>query len=90
MQVIKKEKRMKEVDVTIEDYNLCDKCNEKIKKEDSYDAFECEFIYKTGSSYPEGGSGEKQEMELCQKCAVELVALLKTNGYRVTDSEWDW
>ena len=90
MRVIKKEKRMKEVDVTIEDYNLCDKCNEKIEKEDSYDAFECEFIHKTGSSYPEGGSGEKQEMELCQKCAVELVALLRTNGYRVTDSEWDW
>jgi hypothetical protein len=90
MQVIKKEKRMKEVDVTIEDYNLCDKCNEKIKKEDSYDDFECEFIHKTGSSYPDGGSGEKQEMELCKKCAVELVALLRTNGYRVTDSEWDW
>ena len=90
MEVVKKEKQMKEVDVTIESYTLCDKCNEKIKKEDSYDAFECEFIHKTGSSYPEGGSGEKQEMELCQKCAVELVALLRTNGYRVTDSKWDW
>jgi len=90
MQVIKKEKRMKEVDVTIENYNLCDKCNQKIEKEDCYDAFKCEFIHKTGSSYPEGGYGEKQEMELCQKCAIELVTLLRTNGYRVTDSEWDW
>lgn len=89
MQVIKKEKQMKEVDVTIESYTLCDKCNERIKT-DSYDAFECEFIHKTGSSYPGGGSGEKQEMELCQKCAVELVDLLRANGYRVTDSEWDW
>jgi hypothetical protein len=90
MQVIKKVKQMKEVEVTIENYNLCDKCNEKIETEDNYDAFECEFIHKIGSSYPEGGSGEKQEMELCQKCAVELVALLRANGYRVTDSEWDW
>jgi hypothetical protein len=65
MQVIKKEKQMKEVDVTIESYTLCDKCNE-------------------------GGSGEKQEMELCQNCAVKLVDLLRANGYRVTDSEWDW
>lgn len=90
MQVIKKEKQMKEIDVTIEDYSLCDKCNEKIKKEHYYDAFKCELVHKTGSSYPEGGSGKKQEMELCQKCAVELVALLRSNGYRATDTEWDW
>jgi hypothetical protein len=89
MQVIKKEKQMKEVDVTIESYTLCDKCNEKIKT-GRYNAFKCEFIHKTGSSYPEGGSGEKQEMELCQNCAVKLVDLLRANGYRVTDSEWDW
>jgi uncharacterized protein with PIN domain len=90
MKVIRKEKQMKEVEVTIEKYNLCDKCNEKIEAEDKGDAFECDFIYKTGISYPEGGSGRKQAMELCQKCAVELVALLRENGYRVTDSEWDW
>lgn len=89
MEVVKKEKQMKLVEVTVDSYTLCDKCNEKIKK-DSYDAFECEFIHKTGSSYPEGGSGEKQEMQLCQKCAVALVDLLKANGYRVNDSEWDW
>ena len=90
MQVIRKEKQIKEVEVIIEKYNLCDKCNEEIEREDSYDAFICEFIHKTGMSYQEGGGGEKQEMELCQKCAVELVALLRQNGYRVTDSEWDW
>lgn len=90
MYVKKTEKQIKEVEVTTESYNLCDKCNCKIEKEGSFDAFECEFTHKTGSSYPEGGSGEKQEMELCQKCAVELVELLRLNGYRVTDSEWDW
>ena len=90
MQVKRKEKQMKEVEVIIENYNLCDKCNEKIETEDNHDAFECEFIHKTGSNYLEGGSGKKQEMELCQKCAVELVTLLRQNGYRVTDSKWDW
>jgi uncharacterized protein with PIN domain len=89
MEVIVKEKKLQEVDVIIENYTLCDKCNEKIKT-DRYEAFKCELIHKTGSSYPDGGIGEKQKMELCQECAVELVNLLRTNGYRVTDSEWDY
>jgi hypothetical protein len=88
MKVVKKEKQIKEVDVTIDSYSLCDKCNEKIVV-GCYDAFECEFIHKTGAIYPEGGNGEKQEMELCQKCAVELVDLLRKNGYRINDSDWD-
>lgn len=89
MQVIKKQKQMKEVDVTIESYSLCDKCNEEIKTS-SYDAFKCKFTHKTGNVYPEGGSGKLQEIELCQKCAVELAALLHQNGYRINDSEWNW
>ena len=88
MKVIETEKQMKEVDVTIGSYTYCDKCNEEIKT-DNYDAFECSLIHKTGSVYPEGGSGEKQEMELCQKCAIDLVALLRENGYRVSDFDWD-
>ena len=87
MRVVKKEKIMKEVEVTSESYTLCDKCNCKIEK-DRFDAFECEFVHKTGSSFPEGSYGEQQEMELCQKCAVELVELLRSNGYKLIDSEW--
>lgn len=89
MRILKKEKKMQEIDVTLEDYNLCDKCNEKIGLEDIYDAFDFCLYHKTGTSYPEGGSGQKQEVELCKKCSVELMALLKTNGYRITDSEWN-
>ena len=89
MKVVKKEKKVKEVEVTVESYTLCDKCNERIKT-GSYDYFECGFTYKTGSSYPEGGSGELQSMQLCPKCADECVELLRANGYRVTDSEWEW
>jgi hypothetical protein len=46
MKVIKKEKQIKEVDVTINSYKLCDKCNEKIKT-NNYDAFKCEFLHTT-------------------------------------------
>lgn len=89
MEVVKKEKQLKEVEVVTARYNLCDKCNEKIVV-DNYESFECEFIHKVGSRYPEGGSGDKQAMELCQKCAYTLVELLRENGYRITDSEWDF
>ena len=90
MKVEKKEKQVKEVDVITERYTLCDKCNCKIKKESSYDVFESHFTHKTGDAYPEGGSGYIQDMDLCQKCTNELVELLRLNGYRINDSEWDW
>ena len=89
MEVTKKQIQVKEVEVIIESYHLCDKCNQKIITGD-YDAFECYLSHKTGDSYPEGGSGELQEMELCKNCAVDLFSLLLDNGYRVTESEWDW
>jgi len=90
MRILRTEKRIKEVIQTVEDYNICDKCNNKIKTEDNWDAFECGFILKTGSKYPEGGSGDKQEMELCKECVDEFIMLLKTNGYRINESEWDY
>tara|TARA_R110000765_G_scaffold327923_1_gene418957 strand:+ start:458 stop:727 length:270 start_codon:yes stop_codon:yes gene_type:complete len=89
MYVKKTEKQIKEVEVITESYSLCDRCNEKIQT-GSYDAFEFELEYKTGDSYPEGGSGEKKEMELCDKCADDCIQLLKDNGYRINESEWDW
>lgn len=88
MRVIKKERQVKEISVTVEDYTLCDKCNEEIKTK-RFSAFCCKFIHKTGDIYPEGRSGESQEMDLCQKCAVVLVELLKNNGYRINNSDWD-
>ena len=89
MEVIKTEKRMKEVEVTIERYTLCDKCNNKIERESSFDVFECKLEQRTGEHYPEGGSGEKDKMDLCQKCAKDCIKLLTDNGYRISHSEWD-
>lgn len=89
MYVEKTEKQIKEVEVILESYYLCDKCNEKIETK-GYDAFEFELSYKTGYNYIEGGNGEKKEMELCPKCADDCIQLLKNNGYRINESEWDW
>lgn len=87
MEVFKKELQIKEVEVVVENYTLCDKCNEKLKY-GSYDAFSCELTYKTGESFPEGGYGGLQEMQLCEKCAVDFIELLKDNGYRINISDW--
>lgn len=89
MRVRQVEKQTKEVEIVIESYTLCDKCNEKIEDR-IYDAFEFEFTHTTGHSYPEGGYGEKQEMDLCKGCAAELVNFLRLSGYRISDSKWDW
>lgn len=87
MIVTKTEKKL--IDVTVENYSLCDKCNEEIIVH-GYDAFECELKYKIGTSYPDGGNSEDKEMELCQKCAINLFQLLKENNYRITEKETSW
>ena len=89
MEVKKTEKQIKEVDVVTEHYHLCDKCNEIITC-GSYNAFKFEFRHRTGDSYPEGGSGEEDSLDLCQDCAESFIQMLKDNGYRVTTKEWDF
>jgi hypothetical protein len=87
MEVQKKEMQMREVVVSSK--TICDKCGEEIKT-DSYDAFESEFNYKTGSSYPDGGYSENLELELCQKCGMVAVELLKSTGFNFQEIERDW
>lgn len=84
--IIKEEKLQK---VVVEQHVYCDKCNEEIIN-DNFDSFECKIMYREGSSYPEGGSGEKQEVDLCKVCASKLIQLLVANKYRINKSEWDY
>jgi len=88
MEIVKTEKQTKEV--TVECYLICDKCGKRIKPKDRFDAFECEFIYKTGSSYPEGGSGNKLSLDLCQECGIKATKLFKDNGFKIQETKWDW
>lgn len=89
MQILKKEKRMMEVDVTIENYFLCDKCNQKINHE-NYNAFDFQLKHRTGTNYPSGGAGDEISMDLCEACADEFIQLIRTNEYRTSESHWDY
>lgn len=89
MEVIKTEKQIKEIEVIIESYNLCDKCNERITK-GYYDAFSFELEYVTGDTYPDGSDTKTQTIELCKTCAEDCMKLLKENGYRINETESFW
>ena len=89
MHIIKREIQIKQVDVIIENYTECDKCHCEIP-DDAYDAFECQLIYKTGDTYPEGGSGKTQTIDLCKQCGKKAFALLKKKGFRINTEDWDF
>lgn len=90
MEVKKTEKVMKEVEEVLEQYTICDKCGKRITKESTYDATDFEFELTEGSKYPEGGSGTKFTLDLCNDCANDSVTLLRENGFKVQEKEWSY
>ena len=70
---------------------VCDKCGCDISMEDNYEVFQFEFSIRIGESYQRGGGtfGEKIEIDLCKKHAIEAVKLLEENGFKFNKSEWD-
>ena len=92
MRIKKTKKEIKEVEVTVSDVNLCDKCGKDLDEDisDMYEVFECNFEYKTGESYPEGGDIHYTELELCKKCGKEAIQLLKDNGFVFTERDSNW
>lgn len=68
----------------------CDICGDEIKKE-MYDATEMTIEMRTGSSYPEGGYGEKIEYDLCDECfKSKLMPWLEKKGAKREWEDWDW
>ena len=50
-------------------------------REGNYSVDDVEISYRTGTSYPEGGSGKKYTFEICPQCFVEfLVPFINTFG----------
>ena len=88
MRVRKTEKQLKEVDVVIENYTTCDKCNAVVKNNYS-DAFDFDFRLKTGYQYYNSGGGECTEIDLCEPCSEQLVQLMNENGFKTRTEEWD-
>ena len=82
-------KEAKEIDVL--DSAICDKCGKSVefnpyKSHYDYDWFEM----TTGHGSPDGGSGLHYTTDLCESCALELIDLLKSNGYYIRETEWDY
>ena len=84
MEVLKKEKQLK--DVVVEHYYTCDKCSERISKYVN-DAFEFELEYKTGKSWHDYADITIQKLDLCQSCSKDAIELLKNNGYKVQSKD---
>ena len=71
--------------------DLCGKTTKSNWKDGSFDATETEIRMKTGSSYPEGGSGEETEIDICPDCFTsKLIPWVQSQGGEPTTKEWDW
>ena len=94
MKIYKTEK----VDRKYLDKIICDWCKEEFKSEmdfnntypSSFADNEFTLTHKTGETYPEGGSGEELNIDLCYKCRLKLIELLKKEGITIKYKDWDW
>lgn len=69
----------------------CDLCGAKIETRDPYEVDEVEIRHKTGSNYPEGGSGDEIHVDMCGKCFDEkLVPWLRSQGVQPRTEDWSW
>lgn len=72
----------------------CDLCGTTTRNEwckNSYDAVESDVRLKTGTSYPEGGSGEETTIDICPDCfKSKLIPWVVAQGGQPTTKEWDW
>ena len=85
----------KSIDQTITESITCDICKKTYKGRDwereNYSALETEVRMKSGSLYPEGGSGEEITFDICPTCfQKKLIPALKELGADPTISDWDW
>lgn len=74
------------------DKTTCDICGLKIiGPDDDYKIDEIDISRRTGTNYPEGGSGEELSIDLCGSCFdSHLIPLIKAAGGKPTVTEWDW
>ena len=88
-------KHMKTIEVPatvkeVLDKTTCDLCGIEITV-DNYSAEDVTIRHRTGSRYPEGGSGEEVSVDMCGDCFdTKLVPWLRTQGANPKPEDWDW
>ena len=94
-------KIMKSVDVPARTVSVpwamqCDICGKQSDQRESWKAGDNEvseitLTYRTGESWPEGGSGEEIEVDICPECfTTKLIPWLKEQGATLVTKEWIW
>ena len=78
---------------------LCDLCG-KVGKYGDWETstwevaeseIEIEVRYKDGSSYPEGGEGQKYNVDICPECFLtKLIPWFKSQGCKAKVEDWHW
>lgn len=73
---------------------FCDWCGTQITGGRSinwdYNKDDFTLSWEWGDSYPEGGSGEEINVDLCLSCRNKLFSWLKSQGCKVEIKEWDY
>jgi len=80
------------------DFLVCDICGRKSDsgwgdwRTKAYDATEVVVKLRLGDDYPEGGSGEKWEIDICPECFREkLIPWVEAFGHtKIEAEEWAW
>lgn len=95
MKKTEKKSRTTEYEVTVE--VRCDLCGKlapipsEAWQEDCFDVSETKVSMRTGRQYPDNGSGDTVEFDICPDCfSNRLVPWFKENGANPTEKEWDW
>lgn len=69
----------------------CDMCEANLASGEMYKVDEAKVQYKTGDSFPEGGSGELVHIDICGKCFTnKLIPWIKSQGVEPTVEYWEW
>jgi hypothetical protein len=74
----------------------CDICGRESKSshgwsDEKFTVDETEIRHRTGRNFPEGGSGEEIQVEICPDCFTgKLIPWLESQGVKIQKKEWDY
>lgn len=71
-------------------HTTCDVCGVDVRADGTYEVLDISVHRDSGTQYPEGGSGQKTQFDLCGACFEKHVAQhLKSLGAEPTVTEWE-